>query len=188
MPTIIRDRFAVSVAHMDDLNHTYRELKGEPDFKGFTSRAAAEVQVQMAIMAAQDAAGHLGVPKRSKPTATTAQELAAAAESKNPYKEGTMSHKLHKAIQQQTPITPRAEKKDDQPVARRVKIQRVRYVPGGTSRPQAGSLRNEVLQYCAEKKGVVAVEELEAHFNIPVRGYLQKLIEKGHLVIIEDEA
>lgn len=186
MPTIIRDRFAVSVAHMDDLNHTYRELRGEPNFKGFSSRAAAEVQVQMAILAAENAAGHLGVPKGSQPQALTARELAAAA-TNNPYKEGTMSHALHDAVNKQQPITPRAGGADKQPVARRVKIQRVRYVPGGTSRPQAGSLRNQVLQYCATQKGVVSVEALEAHFKVPVRGYLQKLIEKGHLVIVEDE-
>ncbi len=180
MPNIIRDRSAVSSASMDDLNHTFRELKGQPDFQGLSTRSAAEGHIDMAIMAAQNAAGHVGVPKGQQPQALTASELAAA---KNPYKEGTMSHSLYEAVNQQQPITPRAEKKE---VARRIKIDRVRFVPSGQSRPQAGSLRNQVLQFVAAAPGRTAsVAELEEHFKVPVRGYLQKLIEKGHLAIVE---
>ena len=187
MPTIIRDREAVRGASLEDLNHTYRELKGEPDFKGFTARAAAEVQVSMAIMAAQDAAGHAGVPKGTQPPVLTANELAAKT---NPYKEGTLSHKLHDEIAAQQPITPRPKAEDKPPAERskRVVIKRVMATFMGESKPQAGSIRNQILTHIQSlPDGVATVEELEAHFNHPVRGYLQKLIEKNHLVILEDD-
>ncbi len=186
MPTIIRDRDAVRGASLEDLNHTYRELKGEPDHPGFTQRAAAEVQVSMAIMAAQDAAGHAGVPKGSQPPVLTAQELAAKT---NPYKEGTLSHALKEAIDKQTPIAPRP-KAAEKPVADRAKrlvIKRVMATLDGESKPQAGSIRNQVLAFIQQAENhTCTVEELEAHFKQPVRGYLQKLIEKKHLVTIED--
>lgn len=187
MPTIIRDRDAIRGASLEDLNHTYRELKGEPDFKGFTARAAAEVQVGMAIMAAQDAAGHAGVPKGTKPPVLTAQELAAKT---NPYKEGTLSHALKEAIDKQQPITPRPKAAEKPPSdrAKRIVIKRVMATGMGESKPQAGSIRNQILTHIQSlPDGVATVEALEAHFQHPVRGYLQKLIEKNHLVILEDD-
>lgn len=187
MPTIIRDRNAVRGASLDDLNHTYRELKGEPGFKGFSNRAAAEVQVGMAIMAAQDAAGHAGVPKGAAAPVLTAAELANKG---NPYKEGTLSHRLHDEIAAQQPIVPRpkAAEKPTTERSKRVVINRVRATNSGASRPQSTSVRNQVLVYIQSLPGGEAtVQELERHFNHPVRGYLQKLIEKNHLTIVEEE-
>lgn len=187
MPTIIRDRAAVSAASLDDLNHTYRELKGEPGFKGFTTRAAAEVQVGMAIMSAQDRAGRAGVPKGSTPPVLTAGELAAKT---NPYKEGTLSHRLHEEIEKQQPITPRPKAEDKPPAERskRLVIKRVMATFMGESKPQAGSIRNQVLNHIQQAPNhTCTVAELEEHFKQPVRGYLQKLIEKNHLVTIEDD-
>lgn len=187
MATILRDRAALSTASLDDLNHTYRALKGDPGFKGFTTRAAAEVQVGMAIMAAQDAAGHAGVPKGTQPPVLTAAELAAKT---NPYKEGTLSHRLHEEIAQQQPITPRPKAEDKPPAERskRLVIHRVMATFMGESKPQAGSIRNQVLLYIqAAENHTCTVAELEEHFKTPVRGYLQKLIEKNHLVILEDD-
>lgn len=187
MPTIIRDRAAISTASLDDLNHTYRALKGDPGFRGFTTRAAAEVQVNMAIMAAQDAAGHAGVPKGTEPPVLTAAELAGKT---NPYKEGTLSHRLHDEIEKQQPITPRPKAEDKPPAERskRLVIHRVMATFMGESKPQAGSIRNQVLLYIqAAENHTCTVAELEEHFQQPVRGYLQKLIEKNHLVILEDD-
>jgi hypothetical protein len=185
MPTLIRDRNAVRGAELEDLNHTYRELKGEPDHPGFTNRTAAEVQVTMAMMAAEDAAGHRGVPKGSKPVAATAQELAS-----NPYKPGTMSHELYDKVNAQAPITPRPKKAEapNDPATRRVTIHRVRATFAGTSKPHAGSVRNNVLLYVqAAPEHTCSVAELEEHFKMPVRGYLQKLVEKAHLEILPVE-
>lgn len=187
MPTIIRDRAAISTASLDDLNHTYRALKGDSGFKGFTTRAAAEVQVGMAIMAAQDAVNHAGVPKgTTNPIPLTPREL----QRNNPYKEGTLSHRLHEEIAQQQPITPRPKAEDKPPAERskRLVIHRVMATFMGESKPQAGSIRNQVLLYIqAAENNTCTVAELEEHFKTPVRGYLQKLIEKNHLVILEDD-
>lgn len=186
MPKIIRDRSAVAGATLEDLNHTYRALKGDPGFKGFSTRAAAEVQVGMAIMSAQDAAGHAGIPKGAQPPVLTAAELAA--KTNNPYKEGTMSHKLHAAIQQQQPIEPRPKASPTTPAAKRTIINRVMATLAGDSKPQVGSVRNQVLVFIQQcENHCCTVAELEAHFQRPVRGYLQKLIEKNHLVVIEDD-
>ena len=186
MPTIIRDRSAVKGAAMEDLNHTYRALKSEPSFKGFQSRAAAEVQVGMAIMAAQDAVGRAGVPKGVTPQALTPREI----KTNNPYKEGTLSHELHKAVSGQQPIEPRPKAADKETKERqpRLLIHKVRATFEGTSRPQAGSVRGQILAWIQEQPDNTAtVEALEDHFNQPVRGYLQKLIEKNHLAIVQDE-
>lgn len=186
MPTIIRDRNAVFNASLDDLNHTYRELRGEPAHPGFKDKAAAQVQVQMAIMAAEDVVAHAGVPVGSEPVAKTVAELGH-----NPYKEGTMSHALHEAVHAQQPITPRpkASALPAEQRAPRVTIRAVRATFAGTSRPQAGSVRAAVLKFVQDApEHVASVEALEQHFQQPVRGYLQKLIEKNHLTIVEEPA
>jgi hypothetical protein len=57
----------------------------------------------------------------------------------------------------------------------------------GTSRPQAGSVRNAVLEFVqSAPEHTATVEALEEHFQQPVRGYLQKLVEKNHLAIVEE--
>lgn len=185
MPTIIRDRNAVFQASLEDLNHTYRELRGEPTHPGFKDRSAAQVQVQMAIMAAEDVVAHKGVAPGAHPVAQTVAELG-----RNPYVEGTISHRLHAEIAQQKPIAPRPKKADapqDAPANKRVTIRAVRATFAGTSRPQAGSVRNSVLEFVQKAADHTAtVAALEEHFQQPVRGYLQKLIEKNHLTIVED--
>jgi hypothetical protein len=186
MPTIIRDRTAVRGSSLEDLNHTYRELKGQPDFPGFTNRSAAEVQVHMAIMAAEDAAGHAGVPAGTKPVAKTPAELGH-----NPYREGSLSHRLHAEISGQQPIAarPKAADKPAEERAQRVVIRCVRATFAGTSKPQSASLRNQVLLHIqAAPEHTCTVEALEGHFRVPVRGHLQKLIEKGHLALVEEAA
>jgi len=186
MPNIIRDRDAVKGATLEDLNATYRALKNDPGFKGFQSRAAAEVQVGMAIMSAQDAVGRAGVPKGVQPVALTPSEI----KNNNPYKEGTMSHSLHDAVTAQQPIEPRP-KVSEQPKGerrKRVIIHKVVATNAGESRPQAGSIRNQVLLYVQNAPNqTCTVAELEEHFQQNVRGYLQKLVEKNHLAIVEDE-
>lgn len=179
MPKIIRDRAAVPGASIEDLTHTYRELRGQPDFPGFNNRAAAEVQVQMAIMAAQDAAAHAGIPAGTVAPVKTVAELGH-----NPYQPGTMSHRLHAEVNNQQPIAPRPKA---EPTARRVVIRCVRATFAGTSAPQPNSVRNSVLKFVqAAPEHTCTVAALEEHFKQPVRGYLQKLVEKGHLAIVEE--
>ena len=75
---IIRNRADVSAASTADLIATYNALTGNA-VERFSSRAIAERRVDMALMAAEDAAGHLGVPKGSDAVAMTKEELEAAA-------------------------------------------------------------------------------------------------------------
>jgi hypothetical protein len=76
--TIIRTQAQIADATMGDLVETYNALAGKT-IKKFESRAIAENKVSNAILAAQDAAGHLGVPKDTKPQAKTVKELADIA-------------------------------------------------------------------------------------------------------------
>lgn len=180
MPKLIRDKEATMTASLEDLNYTYRELRGDKKHPGFKDIAAARVQVQMAIMAAQDAVGKLGVPQNTEPVAKTVKELG-----RNPYKEGTMSHKLYEEIAEQEPIKPR-ERGADTP--KKTTINKVKATFAGTSRPQEGSVRTNVLKFiqCAPDN-TATVEEMEKHFGHPVRGYLQKLLEKNHIVVIQGD-
>lgn len=146
---IIRDRAAVAGASIEDLNETYRKLK-DPNFKGFGSRAAAELQVDILL---------------SK---------------KNPFKEGTLSAKLHDEIAQQKPIEKAGPNKRS--------VNRVMATFTGESKPQEGSLRNQVLLYIQQcPNHMASLEQLEAHFKQRVRGQVSKLIEKRHLVALEDD-
>jgi len=189
MPNLIRNRDAVQGATMEDLDYTFRELRGQPDFVGFTTRAAAETQVHMAIMAAQDAAGRAGIPAGTKPPTLTARELAERMNAAdNPYKDGTMSHALRAAIDKSPPIQPRPKAAEKPPAERTPKqtIDRVRATLEGTSRPQAGSMRSAVLQRIQESpERTASVKDLSAHFQVDVRGHIQKLIEKNHLTIVQ---
>lgn len=182
MPNIIREKSAVASASLEDLNHTYRELRGEPDFEGFASEAEARVQVQMAIMASQDAVGHMGVKPNQKPQAKTVAELGF-----NPFKEGTLSHKLHAETAQQAPIQPRPTKAEKPKGEHKTKpaISVVKATGKGESKVQQNSMRANILTFIQNSpKATCTVAALEEKFKQPVRGYLQKLIEKKHLVVV----
>lgn len=182
---IIRDTSAVYTAPLDALNATYRALRGVPDHPGFTSVEAARPAVTNAIMAAQDVVGHQGVPPGTRPAAKTVEELGY-----NPYTPGTICHRLHEEITKQPAITPRPRRADNPEanVPKRTTLKIVRATGKGTSKLSAKSTRAAVLAAIARRPdGVAAVSQLEADFNIPVRGYLQKLLEKGHIEVVENE-
>jgi hypothetical protein len=170
---------------MAELVHTHNELRGER-LASFPSIEIARARVRMDILAAENASGNAGVPKGSKPVAKTVAELGH-----NPYAEGTMSHRLHEEVTAQAPIQPRPKKEDLPPEQRsaRVVIERVRFTGEGTSRVQAGSVRGTVLKFIQDAPGgTCSVAALEEHFQQPVRGYLQKLLEKNHIAVVTEEA
>jgi hypothetical protein len=116
------------------------------------------------------------------PTTTTVARTHPAEVLQNPYRPGTMSHKLFAEIFAQEPISrrPPPPKEEPRPVR---KVMRVRATFAGTSRPNPNSVRMQVLRYVQDSPDSAAtVEAIEQHFRQPVRGYLQKLIDKGHLV------
>jgi len=101
----------------------------------------------------------------------------------NPYKEGTMSHALQEAINKQTPIAPR-----EKGTQKRIVLNKVRATFEGTSKPQTLSTRAIVLKFIQDAPDhTVSVDALEEHFGQPVRGFLQKLLEKNHIVAVVEQ-
>lgn len=184
MPRLLRTQAEVTDASMDDLVHTWNELRGESR-SDFPSITVARTQVRMAILSAENESGKAGVAPGAKPFAKTVKELGF-----NPYKEGTMSHELYEAVHSQAPITPRPKKAElpAEQQRQRLVINKVRATFAGTSRPQAGSTRAAVLKFIQEAKDhVTTVQALEEHFKQPCRGYLQKLLEKNHITLVEEK-
>lgn len=98
----------------------------------------------------------------------------------NPFKLGTLSHQLWIATQAMKPIEPRPKR---QPSSEpRKKILAVRATGKGDSNPQKASQRRAILDWIrAQPEQQCTIEALEAQFQQPVRGHVQKLIEKKHL-------
>ena len=181
--TIIRTQQEIAAATTADLVETYNALAGK-SIKKFENRAIAEARVRMAILSAEDAAGKAGVPKGAKPRAATKAELATkdkptpmssmAATLTNPYPSGSLSAKLRDKANASLPI---GERK----ASPRVKFTHVAPTFAGESKPNPNSDRARVLAYIQQHKDGISVEALEKHFNMPCRGFLQKLAEKNHI-------
>lgn len=78
--TILRTQAQVQDAGMPDLVETYNamcEHLGKKPVKRFESVEVGRARVVQALLAAQDADGHSGVPKNSTPKPLTSDELAA---------------------------------------------------------------------------------------------------------------
>lgn len=78
--TILRKQSEVLDASMADLVETYNSMcdhLGKKPIKKFESIEVGRVRVTNALMAAQDADAHSGVPKNSTPKPITSDELAA---------------------------------------------------------------------------------------------------------------
>lgn len=193
--SIIRSQAQIADATMAQLVATYNALTGK-SIKKFELRSIAEARVRMAIMSAEDAAGHAGVPKGTKPVAATKDELHAKGrtppvESIEPAPQAPttpLRAKLQAAIDAQPKIVPRTKKADtpkEQHVARRI-IMRVRATFAGTSKCNAGSIRASVLAKIQEGT-TISVAELDKHFGHSTRGYLQKLLEKSHIEVVPEQ-
>ena len=105
----------------------------------------------------------------------------------NPFKPGTMAHQLWVATRAMSRIEPRPRRQPSE--TPRKKVVAVRLTGRGESNPQRASKRREILDWLRTREGGTAtVAELEAQFKPPVRGHLQKLIEKKHLEAVEESA
>jgi hypothetical protein len=193
---------------MAQLLATYTAYTGK-HVKRFASRAIAEHRVKMAMMAAQDATGHAGVPANTPtplPPTTVAERVQAAADKGreptlpqddepeagvevdfevNPYPEGSLAAQLWDAARNAAPVQPRqrtaAPKAPRDPAASRRRLgNEVVYKPGGVSAPQAGSMRGKVFARI-KALGRATIEQLDADLGFPTRSFLQKLAEKGHV-------
>lgn len=98
----------------------------------------------------------------------------------NPYKLATLAHALWTACRNAPTIEPRAPRSSPAP---RTRIESVRATGRGESHPQKTSRRRAVLDWIvAQPDGVATIAALEAAFpGEPVRGHVQKLIDKNHL-------
>lgn len=176
---IIRSQAEVNGAPMNVLVNTYNALTGN-SIKKFENRAVAESRVANAIMSAQDAAGHLGVPKGMAAPCLTVEERAAKAAAN-----GTNGSKPADAEKtpENVPIQPAAKKAKAKPTGKpRKVIDSVRATNAGTSKPQADSVRGKVLKFIQDAPGKTAsMAELEAKFGEAARGCVMKLLEKNHL-------
>lgn len=79
MSTLITNQNDISTAETADLVYTYNTLEGK-SIKKFETRAVAERKVAMAILAAEDRAGHKGVPANTKPQAINGRVTEDAME------------------------------------------------------------------------------------------------------------
>lgn len=194
MTDIIRKQSDIADATNDVLVATYNALTGK-SIKKFSSRAAGERQVEMAMLVAKDNDGHTGVPKGSDCKVITQEEAQAkAAERGLPdptadadaepivFVPGSLADQLDKAARRAAPIVPRAKKEPKAPATPRSTLTHVTHTPGGTSKVQANSTRGAVLKFIVERTGLpISVATLDAEFNCNTKGFLQKLIEKDHV-------
>jgi len=185
--TIIRTQSQIADASTADLIETYNALTGK-SISRFSSRGAGESQVANAIMAAQDHAGHLGVPKGAAPVAITVAEATAKAAEANEalapaVPPQSLRAKLALAAGDASPHTPKP--KSDRPKtngAARTKLEAVVPTGGGKFRLQAGSLRGQIMAFVESSEGKpVQMEAIVAKFEERARGAVRLLMDRGHL-------
>ena len=196
--TLLKTVAEVHEAGTADLLETFNHLTGG-DVKRFASVEAGRRRVEMAMLAAKDADAKTGVPRGSEPQAKGRAEIEAKAaakgvdtpESLDPevnFPPGSMGDQLLKAAAAAKPIVPRPKKEPKAPAQPRSSIYAVQATFAGTSKPQAGSVRNNVLLYIQNAKNNAAtIEAMDKHFQHDSRGYVNKLIEKDHLVTLTEE-
>lgn len=198
---ILRSPKQIADADTAMLLATYNALTGKA-VKKFSSRAAGERQVEMAMLAAQDSDAHSGVPKDSVPKVITAAEFTAKTGEESPvaqapeftgeadpeyaaliFTPGSLADQLDKASRRSVPIVPREKKDAKEPSAPRATLTFVKATGAGTSKVQASSTRGEVFAVITAACGnPVSVAALDTQFSCNTKGYLQKLIEKNHIV------
>lgn len=181
-----------------DLVETYNALTGK-SVLDFASREVAQAQCSMAILAAQDAAAHRGVPKgtRTPPTATVEElggtsaaqqlELPIGAATLNPHPPESKSARLWEAAKEQTPIAPRprAEKRaaPSEPRKRAAKFQAT---GAGVTKLNPASLRCGALRWIEKQPDqTVTMDALRKEFGAAASGYVNKLLGGQHIRTVE---
>lgn len=196
--TVLKNASDLQDAAMADLVETYNHLTGAVVTR-FSSVEIGRRRTEMAMLAAKDADGQTGIPRGTKPQVRGRKEIEAKAKAKGVTTPesldeevklipGSLGDRIMKASKAMEPIQPRAKKDPKAPSKPRQSIYAVQATFTGTSKPQAGSTRNNVLQHIQNAKNSAAtVEELDAHFDQDCRGYVNKLLEKDHLVLLTEE-
>ena len=201
MTDIIRKQSEIADATTDVLVATYNALTGKA-IKKFSSRAAGERQVEMAMLAAQDNDAHTGIPKESEPKVITVAEAEVKAHEKGfhfepatepesdtsgdvarlVFEPGSLADQLDKATIRSAPIVPRAKKAPTEPTVARQTLMFVRETGEGKTKVQSTSTRGAILALMGAQPGAVfSVAKLDAAMGRNTKGFLQKLIESSHL-------
>ena len=196
--SILKTAADLQDASMGDLVETYNHLTGAAVAR-FSSVEAGRRRVENAMLAAKDADGMTGIPANTKPQIRGRKEIEAKAKAKGiepppsvdeeySFKPGTLAYDLDKATKAMAPIPKRAKKEPSSPPKPRNSIFAVQATFAGISKPQAGSVRNNVLLHIQNAKNNAAtISELDQHFDTDSRGYVNKLLEKQHLVLLTEE-
>lgn len=231
--TILTTQAALQEASAEDLLETLAALTGKPAPARFSSLAAGRARVANAMLAAANAAGHLGVAKGATASALTSDQRVARGG--HPTLDGLPGDAVDdeptpppKAIWPGTerraqpreeeplpppppsnpfpPGTPEGQlwRQSDapKPVAKARPVRspayaRVRATFSGTSTLQPGSRRMKCLEIIQQATsslhtvvdGVnhgIALDLLDEQLGEPARGFVQKLLEKGHVVLLDE--
>jgi hypothetical protein len=180
-------------ASMADLQETFLAVTGN-QLDTELHQTAAKVRVEMALLTSSDIVGHLGFQDAAKPQPMTLQQLRNKGKEMNKqqaveneiarFQPGSLAAQLFAAQEAASKIEPRPKKEPSG--EKRAKIAKVKATHAGKSKPQAGSLRCAVLNWIhAQPEGIADVDAMEKALGYPVRGHVQKLIEKDHLTVHE---
>lgn len=196
--TILKTQSEIQEASGPDLVETYNHLTGA-DLKKFSTLEAGRRRVEMAMLAAVDADAKTGVPAGSEGKVRGRQDIVAKAKAKGlpvppsldqevAFEQGTLGAQLTEQANSSAPIAPRERPDPKAPRATRKMMFAVQATFAGTSTPQSGSVRNNVLLHIqAAENSAITVAALDAHFQQDTRGFINKLLEKDHLVLLDEK-
>jgi len=195
--TILTTVAQVREAGGPDLVETYNHLTGA-DLKKFASVEVGRRRVEMAMLSAKDADAKTGVAHGKDGEVKGRAEIVAKAKSRGlpippsfddevAFKEGSLGATLTEQAAKTSPIQPRPKADPNAPKATRKPMFAVQATFSGTSSPREGSVRNSVLLFIQEQPNSAAtLAVLDAKFGQDTRGYVNKLLEKSHLVLLDE--
>lgn len=195
--TILKTVDEVRAAGGPDLVETYNHLTGA-DLKKFASVEAGRRRVEMAMLSAKDADAKTGVGPGKDGQVKGRAEIVEKAKSRGlpippsfdgevAFKEGSLGAALTEQAASTSPIQPRPKADPSSPKVQRKPMFAVQATFNGTSSPREGSVRNSVLLFIQEQpKSAATMVALDAKFDQDTRGYVNKLLEKNHLVLLDE--
>ena len=196
-----------------DLIATFKAFGGkfkEGSAERFASREAGQRRVEMLMLAAKDADGHLGVVPNSAPASLTQEQLATKAAKKGvpapviedkgegvekgvpAFADGTLAKELQGKADALKPVEPRARKtpapaSNKEPRAAKEDFYAFRITAGGTSKFQYGSRRHGMYLYIAKAPNQArTLENIEKYFDMGCRGEMGKLLKFFHITSLTE--
>lgn len=182
---VLRAQRDIPAATEADLVATVEAMTGAaPTAPQLASRGGLESAASMAILEAENAAGHLGVPKGARPRAMTLDERIARA------RERGETAPIRAAVREAAEGRPHAPRgllpEREERAGRRAEA--VLPAPPLPNQPrlQAASERRRVftaVQTRSRDGTPTRVATLVEQFGPAARGHVRKLIQSGHLIV-----